>query len=56
MNLNDLLKLTFEKRASDLHVKVGRAADPQDRREAHPAREREAADPGRRDERSLSAS
>jgi twitching motility protein PilT len=23
MNLNDLLKLTFEKRASDLHVKVG---------------------------------
>jgi twitching motility protein PilT len=23
MNLNDLLKLTFEKRASDLHIKVG---------------------------------
>src|SRR5512142_1935813 len=23
MNLNDLLKLTFEKKASDLHVKVG---------------------------------
>ena len=23
MNLNDLLKATFEKRASDLHLKVG---------------------------------
>ena len=23
MNLNDLLKLTFERRAFDLHVKVG---------------------------------
>ena len=23
MNLNDLLKITFERRASDLHIKVG---------------------------------
>ncbi len=46
MNLNDLLKLTFEKKASDLHLKVGVPPILRIDGQADAARERKAADPG----------